>query len=444
VARIGSGVENPLVVGERGAGLALMRRLGLPVPDGFMLTTDAWRAWQRVGAQMPLDLARGLRSELVHLVHQLAAEQRPGGSLRLVVRPSPPVRVPDEPRDTLLALELDPVGEPGRSLPRQLLAQVREAVEAIWRAWDPEPAYAQLRTASQPRERGIAVVVQWALGGEATERSGHGRLITRDPETGLPGAVGCFSSPASARPPAPALDDGSLAELRLAAPAAYAALSDGGVLIESAYTDMCEIEFALDDDELSMLDARPAERSAAAAIRVAVDLVEEGLIELDEALERISLEALDSLQRTARGRNGSATAPQLGRLLTWCDERRKLAISNRAPSGWPSVSTRKQALAMDGAGAGAIIDLSPVPAASSSALRSVVRAALGRGVSGLALRLPDAPIERDLRLPPAPWRSIVASEEHTWAARLLAARARVSDEPDTRPVLMEKSTTSAS
>ncbi len=439
MARIESGVENPLVVGERGAGLARMHRLGLPVPGGFTLTTDAWRAWQRVGAQMPLDLSRALRSELVHLVHQHAAVHPTGRPVRLAVRPSPPVRVPHEPPDTLLALALDPVDEPDRMLPPQLLTQVRDAVEAIWRAWNPEPAYAELRTASPPRERGIAVVVQHAIDIDANERSGRGRLITRDPETGVPGAIGCFSSTASAARSTTVPQDASLAALRLAEPTAYAALSDGGVLIESAYRDMCEVEFAIDDGELWMLDTHPAERSPAAAIRVAVDLVEEGLIELDEAFERISLSALDRLQRTASGRTGSATVPQLGRLLMWCDERRKVAISDRAPSGWPSVSTRKQALAVDGADA--VIDLSPVPAASSGTLRGVVRAALGSGTGALALRLPEAPIERDLRLPPGPWRTIVTSPEHTWAARLLAARARVSDEPDTRPVLLEKSTT---
>jgi hypothetical protein len=437
-------VENPLVVGERGAGLARMRRLGLPVPDGFTLTTDAWRAWQRVGAQMPLDLSRALRTELVHFVHQLAAEAHTGDTVCLALRPSPPVRVAGEPPATLLTLELDTADEPGRALPRRLLAQVREAVEAVWRAWDPEPAYAQLRTASPPRERGIAVIVQRAVETDATERSGRGRLITRDPETGVPGAVGCFSpaAPLPARAAARAIDDGSLAALRVAAPSAYAALSDGGVLIESAYRDMCEVAFAIDDGELWMLDARPAERSPAAAVRVAVDLVEEGLLELDEALERVSLPALDQLQRAAGERDGSSnrtTPAQLGRLLMWCDERRQVAVEDHAPSGWPSVSTRKEALAVDGESA--VIDLCLLPTAGSSALRSIVRATLGSGVGALALRLPDAPIERDLRLPPGPWRSIVAPPQHTWAARLLAARAHVSDEPDTRPVLLEKSTT---
>jgi len=424
-------VENPLVVGERGAGLARMHRLGLPVPTGFTLTTDAWRAWQRVGAQMPLDLSRALRGELVHLIHELTSEQTQGGPIRLVVRPSPPVHVPDGPPEKLLALELDPAEEPGGALPRALLAQVREAVETIWRAWDPEPAYAQLRAASPPRERGIAVVVQRAIESAGRAPSGSGRLITRDPETGAPGAVGCF---------APATDR-SLATLRVTAPGEYAALSDAGVLIESAYRDMCEISFAIDGGELWLLDARAAERTPAAAIRVAVDLVEEGLIELDEALERVSLPALDLLQQAlgAAG-NGGVEVPQLGRLLMWCDERTQVAVETHAPLGWPSVSTRKQALALDAQSA--VIDLSPVPTASSSALRSVVRATLGSGANALALQLPDAPIERDLRLPPAPWRAIVASPRHTWAARLLAARAHVSEEPDTRPVLLEKSTTS--
>jgi hypothetical protein len=428
VARIEFGVENPLVVGERGAGLARMHRLGLPVPGGFTLTTDAWRAWQRVGAQMPLDLSRALRGELVHLVHELATGDATGGPIRLAVRPSPPVHVADGSPERLLVLELDTSQEPGGALPRALPAQVREAVEAIWRGWDPEPAYAQLRTASAPRERGIAVVVQRAIESSTDGHSGHGRLITRDPETGLPGAVGCFGS----------AKDGSLAALRLAAPQAYAALSDGGVLIESAYRDMCEIEFAIDDGELWLLDARAAERTPAAAIRVAVDLVEEGLIELDEALERVSLSALDRLQQTLAADAG-VEVPQLGRLLMWCDERRRVAVEAHAPAGWPSVSTRKQALAVDAPSA--VIDLSPMPTASSSALRSVVRATLGSGANALALQLPDAPIERDLRLPPAPWRAIVASPRHTWAARLLAARARISEAPDTRPVLLEKSTT---
>jgi hypothetical protein len=424
-------VVNPLVVGERGASLARMYRLGLPVPGGFTLTTDAWRAWQRVGAQMPLDLSRALRGELVHLIHALTTGQTAGAPIRLAVRPSPPMHVPDEAPEKLLVLELDPAEEPGRALPRALLAQVREAVEAIWRAWDPEPAYAQLRTAAPPRERGIAVVVQRAIETAGAAPSGRGRLITRDPETGLPGAVGCFES----------TDDSSLAALHLAAPAAYAALSDGGVLIESAYRDMCEISFAIDDGELWLLDARTAERTPAAAVRVAVDLVEEGLIELDEALERVSLPALDRLQQAlGAGRDGSAEAPQLGRLLMWCDERRQVSVEAHAPAGWPRVSTRKQALAVGAQSA--VIDLSPVPTASSSALRSVVRATLGGGASALALALPDAPIERDLRLPPGPWRAIVAPPQHTWAARLLAARAHVSEEPDTRPVLLEKSTTS--
>lgn len=417
VKHFDAGPENPNIVGERGAALALMRRLELPVPSGFTVTTDAWRLWRRCGEQMPLELARELRLALTRLAHEIHSEQSAAPVL-LTVRASPPVRAAAAPATTV---DLD--WPAGAERPRRLARNLGGALETAWRQWDPERAYAQPGVMSAPRERGIAVVVQRVIAGPPSARSGEGELLTRDPHSGLPGATGHFT-PAQATAPA---GEQPLSGLRLRAGEAYDALCAAGVLVESAYRDMCELRFRVDDGRLWLLDAAPGARSFDAAVRIAVDLVDEGLIELGEAFNRVPLPALDRLQREVVGSGRRASEPQLARLLAWCEEERRFPLRETAPRGWPVVRSQQQARRL--APGAALIEVPCISPDSSRALQGVVRAALAAGASRLGLRLGSGPIERDLRVPRGPWQVLVAPPQHRWAASLLAARTSVGEVP---------------
>ena len=119
----------------------------------------------------------------------------------------------------------------------------------------------------------------------------------------------------------------------------------------------------------------------------------------------------------------------LARVLQWCDELRRTAISGVAPAAWPRVATPEAARELGEPRA--LIDLSREPDAEgrTRGLREMVAALLGSGVSELGLALPDRLWAWDPRPPSGPWRLVVAAPGLTWAARLMAARMPLDKAP---------------
>jgi pyruvate,orthophosphate dikinase len=381
------------LLGGKGIGLAEMTQLGIPVPAGFTITTDACRAFMASGGEV-----EGLDEEVAEHIARL--EQKTGkrfgdaeDPLLVSVRSGAAVSMPGM-MDTILNLGLadeaarglaNTTGNPrfardsyrrliqmygevvegidgqrfeqalsdlkrdrgvqqdvdlsaddlaelvetfkriyeqeiGQPFPQDAREQLRRAVFAVFRSWDNPRAQVYRRTYGIPDDLGTAVNVVQMVFGNKGERSATGVAFTRDPSTGEQGVYGEYlvnaqgeDVVAGIRTPQP------LEEMRERLPEAYDQLLDTMQRLEQHYRDMQDIEFTVEDGKLYLLQTRSAKRTAAAAIKAAVDMTAEGLISREEAIGRIDPGSLDQLlhpmldptaefQVVARGLNASPGA----------------------------------------------------------------------------------------------------------------------------------------
>jgi pyruvate, orthophosphate dikinase len=186
--------------------------------------------------------------------------------------------------------------ETGRDFPQDARDQLTRAVRAVFDSWDAPRAQVYRRTYDIPDDLGTAVnVVQMVFGNKGDE-SGTGVAFTRDPSTGEQGLYGEFlmnaqgeDVVAGTRTPQP------LAEMEQHLPRAFEQLLETMRRLEQHYRDMQDVEFTVEDNTLYLLQTRSAKRTAAAAVKAAVDMAEEGLITREEAIARIDPAQLDQL-----------------------------------------------------------------------------------------------------------------------------------------------------
>ncbi|MBX7159112.1 MAG: pyruvate, phosphate dikinase, partial [Acidimicrobiia bacterium] len=352
---------DPALLGGKGAGLAAMTALGLPVPPGFTITTEACRQFLHAG-----ELPAGLVEEVVDHVRGLeAATSRrfgdPTDPLLVSVRSGAPQSmpgmmdtildigldddvveglakladdrrfafdayrrlvqmygrtvhdVPDEAFDERLAaagdapdasalaavvadfkaIYADHVGEPFPEDPR---VQLRGAVEAVFRSWNSRRARDYRRLNAIPDDVGTAVNVQTMVFGNRGPRSGTGVAFTRDPNTGERTPVVDFLQNAQGEDVVAGThrtaDRGEFAEVF---PQQERELQRILQLLERRERDVCDVEFTIEADRLYLLQVRRAKRTAQAAVRIAVELADERMIDRDEALLRVTPAQLDQL-----------------------------------------------------------------------------------------------------------------------------------------------------
>ncbi len=358
------------LLGGKGIGLAEMTQMGVPVPAGFTITTDACRAYMSNGKTLP----DGVEGEIER--HLGALEEKTGkrfgdmnDPLLVSVRSGAAVSMPGM-MDSILNLGLNDeavVGlaratgnerfandsyrrliqmygevvdgidghrfeqaltdlkksrgasqdvdlsagdlaglidtyqavyreETDRDFPQDPRDQLTRAVRAVFDSWDSPRAKVYRRTYDIPDELGTAVnVVQMVFGNKGDE-SGTGVAFTRDPSTGEQGLYGEFLANAQGedvvsgiRTPEP------LARMEQKLPAAFEQLIDTMRRLEEHYRDVQDIEFTVEDNELYLLQTRSAKRTAAAAVKAAVDMADEGLISREDAVARIDPAQLDQL-----------------------------------------------------------------------------------------------------------------------------------------------------
>ncbi|MGC7101865.1 pyruvate, phosphate dikinase [Amycolatopsis lurida] len=312
------------VLGAKAHGLVALRRLGLPVPAGFAVTTEACRAFLRDGR-----LPDGLDAELAAAVGDLEAGtgRRFGGARRplaVSVRSGAGVSMPGmmntilnlgltteatagltaETGDARFALDsrsrllasfasalTDAGVRPGRNttIPDDATAQLELAVEAVFSSWDTPRARTYREIHGIPHDLGTAVIVQAMVFGNRDDHSGTGVAFSRDPNTGenvpfgdvvLGGQGEDVVSGRSLSLP--------LRELAAREPAVWTALTDALRRIEAHYRDACYVEFTFEAGKLWLLQVRAGGFGGAAAVRVATDLADEHLITRREALLRVS------------------------------------------------------------------------------------------------------------------------------------------------------------
>jgi pyruvate,orthophosphate dikinase len=186
--------------------------------------------------------------------------------------------------------------ETGQGFPQNAREQLRRAIDAVFESWNSPRAQVYRRMYAIPDDLGTAVNVVQMVFGNKGEDSATGVCFTRDPSTGEQGVYGEYlvnaqgeDVVAGVRTPQP------LAELRGRMPEAYDQLLETMGALERHYRDMQDIEFTVEQGRLYLLQTRTAKRTAAAAIRCAVDMTAEGLIQREEAVSRIDPGQLDQL-----------------------------------------------------------------------------------------------------------------------------------------------------
>jgi pyruvate, orthophosphate dikinase len=358
------------LLGGKGVGLAEMTGLGVPVPAGFTVTTDACRAYMANGRELP----DGLEGEIEE--HLGALEERtgkrfgdPDDPLLVSVRSGAAVSMPGM-MDTILNLGLNDeaveglgrqTGNPrfardsyrrliqmygevvdgidahrfeqsltdlkrargvtqdvdltaedlaelietfkriyrdgtGADFPQDAREQLGRAVRAVFDSWETPRAQVYRRAHGIPDDLGTAVNVVQMVFGNKGDDSGTGVAFTRDPGTGESGLYGEFLPNAQGedvvagiRTPQP------IERMQRVMPEAFEQLLDTMRRLEEHYRDMQDIEFTVEDQRLYLLQTRSAKRTAAAAVKAAVAMVEEGLISREEAVARIDAAQLDQL-----------------------------------------------------------------------------------------------------------------------------------------------------
>jgi len=351
------------LLGGKGANLAEMTNLGLPVPPGFTITTEACRAYLASGA-VPPDLPDQIAAALARLERQrgkrlgdpadpLLVSVRSGARFsmpgmmetvlnvglndecvaglaaqaggderfawdsyrRLVQMFGRTVcGVPGEEFDQALeaakratgsdddlALDADALrglvrayqkiffAHTGRDFPQDPREQLDLAIRAVFDSWNAERAVIYRRQERIPTELGTAVNVVAMVFGNLGPDSGTGVAFTRDPASGDQGVYGDYLANAQGEDVVAGIRNTlPLQELARLDPRSYGELLTIMARLENHYRDLCDIEFTIERGKLWMLQTRVGKRTAAAAFVIASQLVDEGIIDLDEALHRVS------------------------------------------------------------------------------------------------------------------------------------------------------------
>ncbi|MDR2379055.1 MAG: pyruvate, phosphate dikinase [Bifidobacteriaceae bacterium] len=357
------------LLGGKGANLGEMTGLGLPVPPGFTITTEACRHHMHHG-QNPPELAEqvtaaidaleatfgrklggdsepllvsvrsgakfsmpgmmetvlnvGLNDRSVLGLAEFAGDERFAwdsyrrliqmfgktvlgidGELfaealdakkRAVGAASDVELTADDLKDLVATFKAIVAGQTGQAFPQEPRAQVDAAVVAVFNSWNTDRAKVYRRRERISDELGTAVNVQSMVFGNLGPDSGTGVAFTRDPATGHPGAYGDYLPNAQGEDVVAGIRNTlSLDDMAKIDRTSYDQLRQIMSTLENHYRDLCDIEFTVERGKLWMLQTRVGKRTAAAAFKIAIQLVDQGLINLDSALERVTGDQLSNL-----------------------------------------------------------------------------------------------------------------------------------------------------
>lgn len=184
----------------------------------------------------------------------------------------------------------------GKVFPQDPYEQLFEAVRAVFRSWNNPRANVYRTLHGIDHHLGTAVNVQTMAFGNAGDKSGTGVAFSRDPSTGDAGIYGEYLINAQGEDVVAGIrTPQKIATLKEIMPSVYEEFMSGVAKLEAHYRDMQDIEFTIENEKLYFLQCRNGKRTASAAVNVAVDLVEEGVITKEEAIMRVEPKSLDQL-----------------------------------------------------------------------------------------------------------------------------------------------------
>ncbi len=185
----------------------------------------------------------------------------------------------------------------GKDFPQDAKEQLMGAIKAVFRSWDNPRANVYRQMNDIPYSWGTAVNVQTMVFGNMGETSGTGVAFSRNPATGEPGLMGEYLMNAQGEDVVAGVRTPEKVETSLKEhnPAVYEQLLDTAMRLEKHFHDMQDMEFTVQEGKLYMLQTRNGKRTAAAALRIACDLVDEGMIDEKQAVLMIEPKSLDQL-----------------------------------------------------------------------------------------------------------------------------------------------------
>ncbi|NLO84412.1 MAG: pyruvate, phosphate dikinase [Clostridiales bacterium] len=202
----------------------------------------------------------------------------------------------DDMKDVVAKFKALYLQEKGEEFPQDPKVQLMESIKAVFRSWDNPRAIYYRRMNDIPGSWGTAVNVQGMVFGNMGDDCGTGVAFTRDPSTGEAKLYGEYlinaqgeDVVAGIRTPLP------IYTLEQAMPAVYKEFCDFATLLEKHYCDMQDMEFTIEHGKLFMLQTRNGKRTAAAALKIAVDLVDEGMLTPEQAVLKVEPKQLDTL-----------------------------------------------------------------------------------------------------------------------------------------------------
>ena len=356
------------LLGGKGANLAEMTRLGVPVPPGFTITTEACNAYLQAGEKFPegmweqeLEALRaveakmgkrfgdpqnpllvscrsgakfsmpgmmdtvlniGLNDETAQGMIELTGDPRfVYDSYRRLIQMfgSVVMGVPDEPFEEVIKEHRDKRGvqsdseltaedwqaiterfkaivkkHTGRDFPTEPYEQLRMATEAVFKSWNGKRAVDYRNAARIPHDLGTAVNIQTMVFGNMGWDSGTGVATTRNVSTGEKEIEGDYLLNAQGEDVVAGIRlTKRIQQLKEEMPSIYAQFADICQRLEQHYRDVQDMEFTIERGKLWMLQTRDSKRTAQAAVRIAVDLAEEGWISREEAVKRVTPEQVD-------------------------------------------------------------------------------------------------------------------------------------------------------
>jgi len=273
-------------LGNKGKNLVAMTRLGLPVPPGFIIGVNAFKRWQETGVIPEQDILQALS------VLEEKMGKKMGQGLQVSVRSSAAASMPGM-MDTILNIKDTAV--------------MLSAVKRIFESWANPRAIEYRRLNNISPSMGTAAVIQSMVFGNRDARSGTGVVFSRNPGTGEKGLYGEYMMQAQGEDLVSGVrTPETIAKLRTVMPEIYSELAAIAERLEKHFADMQDIEFTVESGKLYMLQTRNGKRTGRAAVKIAVDLVTEGLLTPEEAVMRVTVEDIRGMLHKQLGDIGTA------------------------------------------------------------------------------------------------------------------------------------------
>ena len=205
----------------------------------------------------------------------------------------------------------------GAPVPDEPRVQLQKAIEAVFKSWENPRAIAYRSMNGIPSEWGTAVTVQAMVFGNLGDDSGTGVVFSRNPATGEPGLYGEFLQGAQGEDVVAGIRTPlHINEMNAKFPDAYGALVGVAQKLERHFRDLQDIEFTVERGRLWVLQCRSGKRTGPAAVRIAVEMVDEELIDKETAISRVDTSAIEQLIRPLFDPEARAKAEAKGRLLS--------------------------------------------------------------------------------------------------------------------------------